>query len=87
MKFIRKILASRGGIKIAKSYFRARQDSYIGTVPPIREPNPKLMYDVPVNYRFCLFAIDSLTLTDLEGKKTNRDVRLADLFSYQRFAG
>lgn len=81
IKFIRKILASRGGIKIAKSYFRARQDSYIGTVNrAIREVNPKLMYDVPVNYRFCLFAIDSLMLTDKDGKQSNRDARLAELF-------
>lgn len=81
VKFIRKILASRGGIKIAKSYFRARQDSYIGTVNrAIREVNPKLMHDVPVNYRFCLFAIESLMVQDKDGKQVNRDEKLASLF-------
>ena len=82
IKFIRKILASRGGIKIAKSYFRARQDSYIDTVnKAIREVSPKFMYEVPVNYRFCLFAIDALKVKDKDGKVTDRDERLVELFT------
>lgn len=61
MAFIQKISKSQGGIKVAKSYFRARQDSYLDTVNrAIREVQPKLMYAVPINYRFCLFAIQTL---------------------------
>jgi DNA-directed RNA polymerase specialized sigma subunit len=72
VKFIKKILNSQGGIKVARSYFRARQDSYLNTVnKAIRDMKPELMYDVPINYRFCSFAIESLQ---------NKDRKLAKLF-------
>ena len=83
-QFIKMILDSRGGIKIAKSYFRARQDSYLNTVNrAIRERNADLMYDVPVNYRFCLFAMNSLEVKDKNTQsavKVYRDKRLSPLF-------
>lgn len=64
-KFIKKISDGRGGMKMARSYFRARQESFLNTVnKAIREFKPKLMYDVPVNYRFCLFAMESLEVKD-----------------------
>jgi DNA-directed RNA polymerase specialized sigma subunit len=81
--FITKILDSRGGIKIAKSYFRARQDSYIDTVNrAIRERDANLMYDVPVNYRFCSFAMETLEIKSKDGKgeKVYKDKKLPSLF-------
>lgn len=68
--FITKILNSRGGIKKAKSYFRARQNSFKGTInKAIKERNPELMYNVPVNYKFCLFSMEALeTKEAVEGK-------------------
>ena len=60
-QFIKMIQSSRGGIKIAKTYFRAREESYLLTVnKAIREANPKLMHDVPVNYKFCKFAVEAM---------------------------
>jgi DNA-directed RNA polymerase specialized sigma subunit len=83
-KFIKKISDSPGGIKIAKSYFRARQDSYLNTVNRgIRERNADLIYDVPVNYRFCLFAMQTLEVKDKKeenGGKVYKDKRLPGLF-------
>jgi len=83
LEFIQKISRSQGGIKVAKSYFRARQDSYLDTVnKAIRDVQPKLMYPVPINYRFCLFAIQCL-----EGKEEKKDKKptfretLSKLFS------
>ena len=68
MSFIHKISGSRGGIKVARSYFRARQEDYLETVNrAIREVQPKLMYQVPINYRFCLFTMQ--TLDDYAKKK------------------
>lgn len=79
--FISKIAKAQGGIKSAKTFFRARQNSYFLTVnKAIKEMEPKLMYNVPINYKFCLFAIESLTLTDERGLKKDRDAKLADLF-------
>lgn len=70
LAFIEKISRSQGGIKIAKSYFRARQASYLNTVnKAIRDVQPKLMYPVPINYRFCLFAIDTLNAKEEDKKK------------------
>lgn len=74
LAFIEKISRSQGGIKIAKSYFRARQDSYLNTVnKAIRDVQPQLMYPVPINYRFCLFAI-----TTLSEKQTNKKQSFID---------
>lgn len=61
LAFIQMVIRSRGGIKSAKSYFRARQDSYLETVnKAIKDVQPKLMYPVPINYRFCQFAMRHL---------------------------
>lgn len=73
MMFIKKIVESQGGIKSARSYFRARQESYLETVnEAIKKVNPKLMYEVPINYRFCLFATQTLVTID---------PKLSELFS------
>lgn len=79
--FIEKIAKAQGGIKSARVFFRARQTSYLLTVnKAIKEIEPKLMYKVPINYKFCLFAIDSLKISDKDGKLKDRDAKLAELF-------
>src|SRR4051812_37060735 len=53
MVFIDKVNHTKGGIKIAKPYFRERQEFFSETVnKAIRDKKPELMYDVPVNYKF-----------------------------------
>ncbi|HUM42293.1 MAG TPA: hypothetical protein PKI14_05025 [Fervidobacterium sp.] len=65
MKFIQRTADSDGGIKTARSYFRARQDSFLNTVnKAIRDVEPKGMYDVPINFKFCKFAVDNLPKPD-----------------------
>jgi DNA-directed RNA polymerase specialized sigma subunit len=73
LSFIQKIFKTDGGIKAAKSFFRARQHSFLDTVNKgIRNVKPELIYSVPINFRFCQFAIN-----ELNGK----DQKLTSLFS------
>lgn len=81
MMFIEKIAKAKGGIKSARTFFRARQDSFFLTVnKAIKETEPKLMYGVPINYTFCSFSIESLRTPDKDGKIKDRDAKLVELF-------
>ena len=77
MLFIDKISKSQGGIKSARSYFRARQDTFLETVnKAIKEVDPCLMYKVPINYRFCLFAVESLRGKDKKLDSMFKEIKL-----------
>lgn len=87
--FIEKIAKAQGGIKSAKSFFRARQNTFLDTVNKgINECDPKLIYPVPINYKFCLFAIESLKVKikkekadgKIETEIKDRDQKLAEVF-------
>ena len=76
MKFIQRTADSEGGIKTARSYFRARQDSFLNTVnKAIRDVEPKGMYDVPINFKFCKFTIDNLPKEDQKLQNLFNDIK------------
>jgi RNA polymerase sigma factor (sigma-70 family) len=61
-KFIEKINHTKGGIKMARAYFRGREDTFTATVgEAISKRKPQLMYAVPINYKFVLFAVQNVT--------------------------
>jgi len=61
-RFIEKINHTKGGIKMARAYFREREENFTRTVgEAISKRKPQLMYDVPINYKFVKFAISALT--------------------------
>jgi len=61
LKFVGHIEANNGGIKMARGYFRVRQNLLKSTVNvAIREVEPHLMYDIPINFRFCNFAMNNI---------------------------
>lgn len=62
LKFIRDISDAQGGMKKARSYFRIRENMYKTTVNrAIREIKPELIFNVPINFRLCSFAITNFT--------------------------
>lgn len=61
-KFVYKINRMKGGIKVAKPYFRERQDIFSETVNrAIRENKPDMMYAIPINYKFVRYAMENIT--------------------------
>lgn len=81
ISFIERIVKARGGIKSARSYFRARQESYLNTVnKAIREVKPEFMYNVPVNYRFCLFVMETLENQHQKAKLKNKKIPKKKIF-------
>jgi DNA-directed RNA polymerase specialized sigma subunit len=74
-KFIRFINRIKGGIKTARSYFRARQEIFKDTVNvAIRTNNPSLMHNIPINFQFCSFAMKNIDRVNKDGKEVNVEI-------------
>lgn len=81
-KFVYKINRMKGGIKVAKPYFRERQDIFSETVNrAIRENKPDMMYDIPINYKFVRYAMENITTkTDKEGNVIKPSKKIIELY-------
>ena len=58
---IQEVVDSSAGIRSARNYFRLRQKYHKETINRgMAEVNPTLYYKVPINHKFCKFALDNL---------------------------
>lgn len=79
-KFVYKINRMKGGIKVAKPYFRERQDVFSETVNrAIRENKPEMMYDIPINYKFVRYAMENITKVDKKGRPVDPPKKIVEL--------
>lgn len=74
-EFIKYINKAKGGIKIARTFFRARQEIFKDTVNvAIRTNSPTLMHEIPINFQFCQFAIENIERVNKAGKEVNKEM-------------